>query len=90
MDGKWGKLAAAAVFLGVIVGCRTAPPIVKPDTEPEVLNRPPQEARFNNPGMAKQCFNRDDPTKRWRDLTMDNAVMPARASFGGPSAGMMR
>jgi hypothetical protein len=90
MDGKWGKLAGVALLLGVIVGCRTAPPIVKPEDQPEVLNRPPQEARFNNPGMAKECFNRDDPTKRWKDLTMDNAVMPAKASFGGPSSGMMR
>jgi hypothetical protein len=90
MDGKWGNLAALALMLGILAGCRTPQPDLKPLEQPEVLNRPPQEARFNNPGMPREAFNRDDPTKRWKDLSVDNAVMPAKASFGGPGSGMMR
>lgn len=91
MDGKWGTCGVLALVLGTIVGCRTPQPNLKPVDQPEVLNKPPQEARFNSPSMPKEAFNRDDPSKRWRDLMLkDNAVMPARGSFGGPSAGMMR
>jgi hypothetical protein len=92
MDGKWGTCAALALLLGTVVGCRTPQPNLKPVETPEVLNPPPQEARFNSPSMPKQAFQRDDASKRWRDTMLpDNAVMPARGSFGGPSsAGMMR
>ena len=90
MDGKWAKCGVLALMLGVVVGCRTAHPNLKPIETPETLNTPPQEARFNNPGMPKEAFNRDE-SKRWRDLNVDNAVMPARGgSFGGPSGGMGR
>ncbi len=92
MDGKWGKCGLSALLLGLVFGCRTTPPNVKPVDQSEVLNSPPQEARFNQPGMPKEAFNRDDPTKRWKDLMSDNNnVTPAKASFGGPSpGGMMR
>lgn len=91
MDGKWGKCGVLGLLLGIVVGCRTPQPNLKPVETPETLNTPPQEARFNSPGMPKEAFNRDDTSKRWRDLTSDNAVMPAgRSSFGGPSSGMMR
>lgn len=95
MDGKWGKLGMLALLLGILAGCRTPPPVVKPEKTPEVLNPPPQEARFDNPGMPKQAFERDDPMKRWRDRLNENAdVTPARATFGGPGGpggpGMMR
>ena len=91
MDGKWGKCGILALMLGIIVGCRTPQPDLKPVETPETLNKPPQEARYNSPGMPKEAFNRDDPKKRWDDLLKDNAVMPAgRGSFGGPSSGMMR
>ena len=86
MDGKWGKCGVLAVLFGVIIGCRTPQPDLKPVEQPETLNKPPQEARFNNPGMPKEAFQRDDPNKRWKDLLSDNAVMPAsRSTFGGPS-----
>ena len=91
MDGKWGRRGVLAVLLGVVVGCRTPPPVVKPEEQPEVLNKPPQEARFSSPWYPKEAFNRDDPSKRWKESLMDtNAVMPARGSFGGPSGGAMR
>jgi hypothetical protein len=90
MDGNWGKLGVLGLLLGVMVGCRTTQPNVKPVDGPEVLHAPPQEARFNSPSMPKEAFNRDDPAKRLRELTGDSAVMPARGSFGGPSSGMGR
>lgn len=93
MDGKWRHMAVGALLLGIIVGCRTPQPVVKPEDQPEVLQKPPQEARFDNPGLPKEAFSRDDPNKRWKDLLNDNnGVSPARASFGGPSGppGMLR
>jgi hypothetical protein len=92
MDGKWGTCGVLALLLGTIVGCRTPQPNLKPVETPEVLNKPPQEARFSSPTMPKEAFQRDDPAKRYRDsLLNENAVMPARGSFGGPSGGgMMR
>jgi len=92
MDGKWGTCGVLALLLGTIVGCRTPQPNVKPVDQPEVLNKPPQEARFNSPSMPKEAFNRDDPSKRWKDSLMnENAIMPTRGgNFGGPSSGMMR
>lgn len=88
MDGKTGKLGAVALLFALVMGCRTIPPDVKPPETPETLTSPPAEARYNAPGMPKQAFNRDDPSKRYRDLS-NNAIMPAGGSFGGP-AGMMR
>ncbi|MCI0680750.1 MAG: hypothetical protein L0Y71_01485 [Gemmataceae bacterium] len=91
MDGKWGMCGVAALLLGTILGCRTPAPDLKPVETPEVLNKPPQEARFSNPAYPKEAFHRDDPAKRWKDMLLnDTAVMPARGSFGGPSGGMMR
>jgi len=84
MDGKWGRIGALASLLGLLVGCRTVPPNVKPDEAPEVLTKPPMEARYNSSGMPKEAFKRDDPSQRYRDLLNDNPVMPARGSFGGP------
>lgn len=89
MHGKWGKFCVAALLLGVMVGCRTTPPNVKPVAQPEVLYSPPQEGRFNNPTMPKEVLNRDDSSRRVKELMNDSAVMPARGSFGGPSSGMM-
>ena len=90
MDGKWGTCGVLAIFLGTIIGCRTPAPNVKPAEQPEVLNKPPQEARFNSPSMPKEAFHRDDPAKRWKESQIgDNAVMPARG-MSGPGAGMMR
>ena len=95
MDGKWGNRGFLALLFGIIVGCRTPQPNLKPVDQPETLNKPPQEARFNNPGMPKEAFERDDASKRWKEMMInDNAVMPAgRGSFGGPggpSSGLMR
>ena len=90
MDGKWRKRGALAFMAAILVGCRTPQPDLKPAKQPEVLHSPPQEARFNDPSMPKEAFNRDNPNKRWRDLTADNAVMPAKGSFGGPRPGMMQ
>jgi hypothetical protein len=87
MDGKWGKFGALALLFGLVVGCRTMPPDVKPPETQEALTEPPAEARYNAPGMPKQAFNRDDPTKRYRDLS-NNAIMPAGGSFGGPGGTM--
>jgi hypothetical protein len=89
MDGKRGALGAMmlALLLGTL-GCRTPQPVVKPPTGPEVLNKPPVDARYNSPGMPKEAFNRDDPSKRYRELN-ENQVMPARGSFGGPGGGGM-
>jgi len=89
MDGKWGKLGASALLLAMVFGCRTVPPDVKPAESPEVLNRPPLEARYNSSAMPREAFNREDPSKRYRDLN-DSQIMPARGSFGGPSGSMMR
>lgn len=85
MDGIWGKVGSLlSVGLFLLVGCRTMPPKVKPPEGPEVLNPPPMEARYNAPNLPKQAFNRDDPSKRYREMDQ-NQVMPARGSFGGPS-----
>jgi hypothetical protein len=89
MDGKWRRIGALGLLLGIVVGCRTVPPNVKPDDGPEVLNKPPMEARYNAPTLPKEAFNREDPSKRYRELS-DNPIMPTRGgNFGGPAGGGM-
>jgi len=71
--GLWLLLAA--------LGCRTMPPELKPPPEAEVLNVPPQEARFETSIYPREAFAnaRYDPTKK-----SDNAVMPAKGMGMGP------
>lgn len=69
----------------VIIGCKTAQPELKPPQQPEVLNKPPDEARFNSPGYPKQALaNNDDPTKKWSSSTAGTPGMMPTRGMGSP------
>jgi hypothetical protein len=75
-------------MLALAGGCRTLPPDVKPPKQPEVLNVPPAEARYDTSVYPKEAFATPDLFKK-KD---DNQIMPARGpGMGGPqmNPGMM-
>ena len=81
-----GGMWMVALLLFLAVGCRTTQPVLKPDKQPEVLNVPPQEARFNTSTYPKMAF--DDPLSKNNPLTMPkDGVMPTRGSMGAPGMG---
>ncbi len=81
-SGMW----MVAMLLFLAVGCRTAQPNLKPDKQPEVLNTPPQEARFNTSTYPKMAF--EDSSPKNNPALNKDGVMPTRGSMGGmPGAG---
>ncbi len=81
-----GGMWMVAMLLFVTVGCRTSQPVLKPDYQPEVLNVPPREARFDTSTYPKMAF--DDPGSKTNPLSMPkDGVMPTRGSMGMPGAG---
>jgi hypothetical protein len=78
----WTTLTTGVLLL--FVGCKTSQPDLKPPPEPEVLNRPPDEARFNSPAYPKQALvNNNDPTKKWNSGAA--GTMNPRGMGGGGS-----
>ena len=88
MIRSWARMAWLTAVLGLTaLGCRTPPPNVKPTIDPEVLNPPPQEARFNTSVYPKQAFQQDDLLKKKILDGEANSIMPARGSSMGPGMG---
>jgi hypothetical protein len=95
MRGKWGWIGQLGLLLIFVAGCRTSQPDLKPLPQPEVLNPPPANIRYDS--YPKQAFNVDDPFKRAGSLAsgggpagmggMSNSVMPTRGGMGGPGFG---
>jgi hypothetical protein len=80
----WTTLACGALV--VMLGCRTAQPDLKPPVAKEVLNKPPDEARFNSAAYPKQAMVSDgDPTKKWDPSAA--GAMPTRGMGGGGMGG---
>jgi hypothetical protein len=79
MTAKWGSCIALAICLAILAGCRTPEPKLKPEKAAEVLNDPPQEARFDSPGYPKQAYDKQiDPIKNAFDAKTTPGVAPTR------------
>src|SRR5437870_2344170 len=75
MSGDWLRGLLCACLL-LALGCKTAQPNLKPLPQPEALNVPPHESRFDNSAYPKQAMVDNDPTRKM--------------ALGGPGAsGMM-
>ena len=78
----WGVL-----FVGLLAGCRTPQPVLKPSPQPEVLAKPPSEARFQSSQYPEVAF-RDMNSQFRKPLDGGGGgIMPARGSMAAP--GMM-
>jgi len=84
---RWwkGPLAILAFLFVLVLGCKT-PPNVKPPKEPEVLNFPPDLAKYSVPGWPAEVVDRDDKTKPKTDPYAGGG-MPKGG--GGSGASMM-
>jgi hypothetical protein len=80
-----GGMWMVAMLLFVTVGCRTTQPVLKPDKQPEVLNVPPQEARFNTSTYPKMAF--EDSSPKNNPALNKDGVMPTRGAMGGMPGG---
>ena len=81
----WVHFGAVCVLLGLLIGCKSSTPELKPPTQPEEFNAPPAEARFNSPNYPKEALARDDVTKKLRDSGMPKGGF---GPGGGAMAGM--
>ncbi|HZZ81886.1 MAG TPA: hypothetical protein VFE62_25520 [Gemmataceae bacterium] len=80
MTARWGIWACLLFVLALSAGCRTPQPNLKPAPEPEVLNLPPNSAKYAVPAYPEQAFdNPRDPTH--------NAFDPKMGMGGGPGGG---
>jgi hypothetical protein len=88
MTGKWGSCLCLIGIFALFAGCKTPPPVLKPEKTPEVLTEPANEARYDTSEYPKQAFNSNsnDPTKV---TSLDKALsnkqngMPGAGGFGG-------
>jgi len=78
----WGVL-----FVVLLAGCRTPQPVLKPAPQPEVLTKPPAEARFQSSQYPDMAFR--DMNSQFRKPLDGNSsgIMPARGNMAAP--GMM-
>jgi hypothetical protein len=85
MTAKWGSCLFLAVFVALTAGCRTPQPNLKPDKVPETLVAPPDDAKYDTPGMPKQAFDAPtDPTKQAMDpKTMGSGRGATSGGMGG-------
>jgi hypothetical protein len=85
MKSFQAKILMGSILLALTVGCRTAPPELKPPKQPDELNVPPAEARYNYPNWPKEALARDDFAKK-KDT---NGILPTKGGFGpsGPGGG---
>jgi hypothetical protein len=80
------RCAGAAMLLALAIGCRTPPPILKPPPAPEELNKPPMEARYDNPEWPKVCT--DDPNPKKAGAGKDESAF-SKNGMGGVNPGGM-
>jgi hypothetical protein len=80
----WLDLACGALI--AVIGCRSTTPELKPPTAPEVLNKPPDEARFNSAAYPKQALA-SDGTQKFSPAAL--SAKDARGGNMGPSMGGM-
>jgi hypothetical protein len=80
------RLIGCVVLMMIITGCRTPQPVLKPAVQPEVLTKPPTEARFQGSPYPDIAF-RDMNNQYRKPLDGSNGIIPARGSMAAP--GMM-
>lgn len=85
MDNRCSAVIAMLLVLGLaLAGCRTLPPDLKPDTQPDVFNPPPANLTNDN-SYPKQALADPDNQKR---NGLDPGKLPPMgggASMGGPA-----
>jgi hypothetical protein len=83
----WKRLGGIGLALALVIGCRTPPPTLRPPTQPEEYNLPPQEARYNNKEWPREVTEGygDDMGRKVKD---DLNVPGGKA--GGMNPGGMR
>ena len=82
------QLVWGVMLVVLLAGCRTPQPVLKPSPQPEVLTKPPQEARFQSSQYPEMAF-RDMNSQFRKPLDSGgNGVMPARGNMAAPG-GMM-
>jgi len=87
MPGIWKTLVVAFLALPLTAGCRTPQPNLKPDNQPEVLTKPPSEARFNSSQYPDLAYR--DMNDRFRKSNDSGGGNPMLATRGSPMAGPM-
>src|ERR1700722_15657308 len=90
MPARWGICAVLALFLALMVGCRTPQPDLKPAKAQEALNAPPQ-GTYDTPGYPKQAYDKvPDPGRSAWDAKNNPDVMQSRGGGmpGGSGGGM--
>lgn len=86
MNRAWARMAwLTGVLVLTGLGCRTGTPNVKPAFDPEVLNPPPMEARFNSPGYPKAAYKEEDLLKK---KILEGEASPIMPTRGGLTPGM--
>jgi len=79
----WTDVGCALLL--VLLGCRSTTPELKPPPQPEVLNKPPDETRYNSPAYPKQALIKDDdPTKKFGMSGSPPPMNMPRGGMGGP------
>lgn len=87
MAAKWGCCVMLMICLGILAGCRTSRPNLKPDTTKEQFVSPPMDARYETSTYPKQAYDTpSDPGKRLFE-DKNGMVMPARGGAGMPGMG---
>jgi hypothetical protein len=83
----WTDLGCALLL--VVIGCKSTQPDLRPPKQPDVLYKPPDEARYNSPAYPKQALAQsDDPTKKWNPSGAGGgSAMPSRGMGGGGMGG---
>lgn len=80
MRATWVTMAGTTFILFLALGCRTPRPETKPPAQPEALNVPPSENRYNVSVMPKEAFQTRDPFKKDPDIQ----TTKGSAGFSGP------
>jgi hypothetical protein len=84
MTAKWGSCAILVICFGIMFGCRTPQPNLKPEKVPEQLVSPPDDSRFGSPTYPDQAFDKPaDPAKALMDAKNAAGGMPSRGSMAG-------
>jgi len=82
------QLVFCVLIIGLLAGCRTPQPVLKPPPQPEILTKPPAEARFQSSQFPDVAF-RDMNSQFRKPLDSGGSgIIPARGNMGSPGSMM--